>query len=312
MTGHGDASAAGPTIAQLRRQMAARLAAGGVDTPELDARLLLAHILGCDAGALLARGLDPASAENRSAAEANLARRLAGEPVARIIGHKEFWSLDFRLSPDTLVPRPDTETVVEAALSLFPDRAAPLRILDLGTGTGAILAALLVERPAATGVAVDRSEDAARTARHNFEANGLSARTSLIVGDWGSALAGGFDLVVSNPPYIGEGEMADLAVDVRVHDPRLALVAGDDGLAAYRAIAADLPRLLKPRGTAVLELGLGQEPAVAALVEAAGLSVLGPARADLAGIPRALCARLAGAARGTDDEKTLGTLERNG
>ncbi|WP_374252544.1 peptide chain release factor N(5)-glutamine methyltransferase [Xanthobacter sp.] len=312
MPGPGDTPAADLTIAQLRRLMTARLAAGGMETPELDARLLLAHALGCPPGELLSHGAAPAAPDILAATEALLARRLAGEPVARIFGHKEFWSLTFRLSPDTLVPRPDTETLVEAALSLFPDRAAPLRILDLGTGTGAILAALLSERPAATGIAVDRSENAARTARDNLEANGLAGRASVLVADWGTALAGGFDLVVSNPPYITEDEMAGLAVDVRLHDPRLALVAGADGLAAYRIIAADLPRLLKPGGAAVLELGAGQEPAVAALVQAAGLGLLGPARADLGGIPRALYARWPGAAHPPADEKRLGTFEGNG
>ena len=311
MAASADAPEAEPTIAQMRRQMTARLAAGGIDTPELDARLLLAHVLGCAPGELLSRGDTSAPATLRSAAEALLARRLAGEPVARILGHKEFWSLTFQLSPETLVPRPDTETVVEAALSLLPDRAAPLRILDLGTGTGAILAALLTERPAATGIAVDFSERAARTARLNFEANGLFGRVGVLVADWGTAVAGGFDLVVSNPPYIAEGEMAGLSIDVRLHDPRRALVAGDDGLSAYRAIAADLPRLLKPGGVAVLELGVGQEPAVAALVQEAGLSVLGPAQADLAGVPRALCARWRGGAQGPADEKRLGTSEGN-
>ncbi|MFG1201855.1 peptide chain release factor N(5)-glutamine methyltransferase [Xanthobacter aminoxidans] len=312
MPGPGDTPAADLTIAQLRRLMTARLAAGGVETPELDARLLLAHALGCPPGELLSHGAAPAAPDMLAATEALLARRLAGEPVARIFGHKEFWSLTFRLSPDTLVPRPDTETLVEAALSLFPDRAAPLRILDLGTGTGAILAALLSEWPAATGIAVDRSGNAARTARDNLEANGLEDRASVLVGDWGTALAGGFDLVVSNPPYIAEDEMAGLAVDVRLHDPRLALVAGADGLAAYRIIAADLPRLLKPGGVAVLELGAGQEPAVATLVQAAGLGLLGPAHADLGGIPRALCARWPGAAHPPADEKRLGTFEGNG
>ncbi len=311
MDGPGDKPEAELTIAQLRRQMAARLAAGGVETPELDARLLLAHALGCQPGELLARNETSAPSTLRSASETLIARRLAGEPVARILGHKEFWSLTFQLSPDTLVPRPDTETLVEAALSLVPDRAAPLRILDLGTGTGAILAALLTERPAATGIAVDFSESAARTARLNFEANGLSGRVAVLVADWGTAVAGGFDLVVSNPPYIAEGEMAGLAVDVRLHDPRRALVAGTDGLAAYRAIAADLPRLLKPGGFAVLELGAGQEPAVAALVQEAGLNVLGPARADLAGIPRALCARWREGSQDPADEKRLGTSEGN-
>ncbi len=311
MPGPGDAPEAGLTIAQLRRQMSARLAAEGMETPELDARLLLAHALGCGPGELLARGDDRAAPDIRAAADAHLTRRLAGEPVARILGRKEFWSLTFRLSPDTLVPRPDTETVVEAALAFFPNRAAPFHALDLGTGTGAILAAILTERPAATGIAVDRSENAARTARANFAANDLSDRACVVVADWGMALAGGFDLVVSNPPYIADDEMEGLAIDVRHHDPRLALVAGVDGLAAYRAIAADLARLLKPGGIVVLELGAGQEPAVAALVQASGLCVLGPARPDLGGIPRALCAQHPGAPHGAADEKRLGTFEGN-
>lgn len=278
------------TIDALRRQMAAALASAGVETPHLDARLLVAHALGCAPAELLARGdtIPPPAAE--AAAHALLARRLAGEPVARILGEREFWSLPFRLSPETLVPRPDTETLVEAALAHCPDRAAPLRILDLGTGTGALLAALLVELPHASGIGVDRSEGAARTARDNLARNGLGGRGRIVVGDWGAALTGGFDLVVSNPPYIRTGDMAGLDREVRLHDPALALVAGADGLDAYRAITADLPRLLAPGGLAVLELGAGQEPQVTSLVEAAGLTVPGPARPDLSDVPRALCA----------------------
>ncbi|MFS8036960.1 peptide chain release factor N(5)-glutamine methyltransferase [Xanthobacter sp. AM11] len=274
----------------LRRQMAARLAACGCDTPDLDARLLLAFALGCPPAEMLAQADTPVAAAAEAAAWALVARRCAGEPVARIQGAKEFWSLDFRLSPETLVPRPDTETVVEEALARCPQRDAPLRILDLGTGTGAILAALLVERPAATGVGIDRSEGAARTARDNLARLGVGARSAVLVGDWGTGVRGGFDLVVSNPPYIAAGHMAGLPVEVGRHDPALALVAGADGLCAYRAIAADLPRLLAPGGAAVLELGAGQEPDVAALLSASGLRLAGPARRDLGGIARALCA----------------------
>lgn len=279
------------TIGALRRQMAQALAAAGVETPDLDARLLLAEALRLPPSDLTLRAdavvPPPAEAEAR----AFLARRRGGEPVARIRGRKEFWSLDFRLSPETLVPRADTETVVEAALDLCPDPAAALRVLDLGTGTGAILAAVLAERPNAFGVGVDRSEAAACTARDNLARNGLGDRAQVVVGDWGAALAGGFDLVVSNPPYITAAAMAGLPAEVRRHDPELALVAGEDGLCAYRAIAADLPRLLRPGGAGVLELGAGQEPEVAALLTAAGLRVADPARRDLAGIPRALAAR---------------------
>ncbi|MFG1266545.1 peptide chain release factor N(5)-glutamine methyltransferase [Xanthobacter sp. DSM 14520] len=279
------------TIGTLRRQMAASLAAAGMETPDLDARLLLAQALGCAPGDLLLSADAPVPPEAEATARAFTKRRAGGEPVARIRGRREFWSLDLHLSPDTLVPRPDTETLVEAALAALPDRTAPLSILDLGTGTGAILAALLVERPNATGIAVDRSEGAALTARANLARNGLAARAHVMVGDWGTALAGGFDLVVSNPPYITSSAMLDLPAEVRLHDPPLALEAGADGLLAYEAIAADLPRLVRRGGIAVLELGEGQEAAVAALVAEAGLEVAGPARRDLSGIPRALLAR---------------------
>lgn len=282
------------TIGALRREMATALKACGCETPDLDARLLLAHALahalGYAPGDLLALAESGVQPEVEAAARTFLSRRSAGEPVARILGHKEFWSLDFRLSPETLVPRPDTETVVEEALARCPDHDAPLRILDLGTGSGAILAALLVERPRATGVGIDRSEGAARTARDNLARAGVGARGLVLVGDWGEAVEGGFDLVVSNPPYITATAMADLPPEVRLHDPALALVAGADGLCAYRAIAAALPRLLAPGGVVVLELGAGQEPDVAALVVEAGLRLSGPARCDLAGIARALSA----------------------
>lgn len=284
------------TVAALRRELATALAAAGIADADREARLLLAEALDCPPGDLLLRADAPVAEAAAGTARAFATRRAAGEPVARIRGRREFWSLDFRLSPGTLVPRPDTETLVEAALAACPGRDTPLRILDLGTGTGAILAALLVERPRAFGLAVDRSEDAARTARDNLARNGLAGRARVVVGDWGTALAGGdagrgFDLVVSNPPYITSAEMAELPVEVRAHDPRQALEAGADGLDAYRAITADLPRLLAPGGVCVLELGAGQEPAVATLARAAGLDVDGAARPDLGGIPRALVAR---------------------
>lgn len=281
------------TVTAFCRQMAAELTVSGIESPELEARILLAHALGCERAELLARGDDLVTPSAARAATGLLLRRISGEPVARILGHREFWSLDFLLSPDTLVPRPDTETVVEEALSLFPDPQAPLRILDLGTGSGAILAALLAERPAAFGVGVDRAEGAARTAQDNLAHAGLADRGCVVVGDWGASLSGGFDLVVSNPPYIVHGAMAGLPREVRLHDPVLALDGGEDGLDAYRIIASDLRRLLAPRGAAVFELGMGQEAEVAAIAQAEGLKVAGPARPDLAGIPRALTARRA-------------------
>jgi release factor glutamine methyltransferase len=218
-------------------------------------------------------------------------RRLAHEPVARIVGHKEFWGLRLAVTPAVLVPRPDTETVVECALAQARAQGArPRRILDLGTGSGALLLALMSEWPDAYGIATDTSAAALRVARANAEALGLAARAAFIACDFGAALAGGFDIVVSNPPYVASRDIASLAPDVRDHDPHGALDGGPDGLAAYRAIAADARRLLAPAGLLVLELGAGQAAEVAALLRQAGLDVMEPI-ADLAGIPRAISAR---------------------
>lgn len=281
------------TRGALLAAVAARLAAGGVEEPRREARLLLRAALLLTDTDLLLRAEAPVEERDALRLTALAERRATGEPLARLTGRKEFWSLDFTLSPDTLVPRPDTETLVEAALQALPDRAAPLRLLDLGTGTGALLAALLSEYPAATGLGIDRSEGAARQALANLAALGLCPRGQVMVGDWAEALAGRFDLIVSNPPYIETAAIDTLDVDVRSHDPYLALDGGADGLVAYRAIAAALPRLLTQGGYAVLELGAGQETDVAALLRAAGLDVAGPARRDLGGIPRALVARRA-------------------
>ncbi|BAF90491.1 modification methylase [Azorhizobium caulinodans ORS 571] len=279
------------TLGGLRRQLATRFSAAGIDSPDLDASLLIAHALGLEPGDVRLRGADPLAPDALPRIEALAAQRLSGVPVARLVGEKEFWSLSFSLSPETLVPRPDTETVVEAALMTVTDRTAPLHILDLGTGSGAILAALLVELPAAVGIGVDQSEGAARTARDNLARAGLQGRGTVIVGDWASALGGGFDLVVSNPPYIPSIDIVGLAIEVRENDPLAALDGGADGLSSYRIIAAEAPRLLKAGGHLVLELGIGQEAEVAALAGAAGLAITGPARRDLGGIPRALVAR---------------------
>jgi release factor glutamine methyltransferase len=211
-------------------------------------------------------------------------RRAAGEPLSRLRGTREFWSLDFALSPETLDPRPETETLVAAALETVPDRAAPLRLLDLGTGTGCLLLALLSELPNAWGLGLDRAAGAATTARANAAALGLARRATFLVGNWGAALSGRFDLIVSNPPYIPSGEIAALAPEVR-HDPRRALDGGADGLDAYRALAPDLARLLG--GTAFIELGADQAPAAAEIMRGAGLDVRA-ARPDLAGIDRCL------------------------
>lgn len=216
-------------------------------------------------------------------------RREAREPVARILGRRGFWTLDLQVTPDTLDPRPDSETVVEAVLARTPDRSAPLRILDLGTGSGCLLLALLSELPKASGLGIDRSPGAAAAARANARRNGLDARARFAVGDWTSALAGPFDIVVSNPPYIERGAIPGLMPEVREYDPVAALDGGLDGLEAYRAILAGLPRLLASGALVAFELGQGQDGPVGNLMRAAGLEspVVAP---DLAGIGRCIIA----------------------
>lgn len=292
------------------RQAAARLAEAGVDSPALDARLLLGEAIGLSPEALAAGTRRTLDDREIVALHALLDRRLAGEPVARILGRREFWSLDLLLSPDTLVPRPETETVVAEALRGLRDRAAPT-ILDLGTGSGAILLALLRELPHAFGIGLDRSHAALQTARINAGRLGLAGRAAFVCGDFGQAVGGRFDAVVGNPPYIPSDDIAGLAAEVRAFDPKLALDGGADGLAAYRSIAAALPGLLAEGGLAVFELGAGQEKAVAAIMQAAGLRPSLPARRDLGGIARAL--RVHADPHGSDriapdgrDQKALG------
>jgi release factor glutamine methyltransferase len=279
----------GKTYGNLRREAVARLKEAKVESAEADARLLFMHAAGIDAAKLITLDSDAAQESFVVSYQGVIDRRVLGEPVARIVGEKEFWSLRFTLGVETLVPRPETEIIVEAALAEIADRQGASKILDLGTGTGAILAALLIELPNATGVAIDKSETALRVARGNFRNLSLDRRVSYIAGDWASAIDGTFDLIVSNPPYIASKELALLSPEVRDHDPRLALEGGTDGLDAYRVIVNQLGERLAPTGIAVLELGQGQEEAVSALVRASGnVEVAGPARKDLAGIPRAL------------------------
>jgi len=276
------------TAGALYRGAVAVLREAGVESAALDVRVLLAHALGVDGGELIALS-DKAVPDNvRVRFKALLKRRVNGEPVARILGTKEFWSREFSLSPGTLVPRPETETLIEAALEAKPDKNAALRILDLGTGSGILIAALLLEYPKAFGVGVERDPEAAGTARSNLAALGIAHRARLVCGDWASAIAAQFDLVVSNPPYIASGDIGRLPVEVRLHDPLQALDGGRDGLESYRVIVAELHRLLAVDGLAILELGAGQEPAVADLARHAQLRVNGSARCDLSGHPRAL------------------------
>ena len=262
----------------------------------MDARLLLGHALRLDRAQLIAQSDRLLEAREVDAVSALAARRLAKrEPVARIQGTKEFWSLPLAVTPDVLVPRPETETVVEAALDFIVRgglRLEPLRIVDIGTGSGALLLALLSELENATGVATDISPDALAVARGNAERLGLSARCDFVLCNIADAVSSPFDLIVSNPPYIADDEIAMLEPEVRDYDPALALDGGIDGLDFYRAIAAQAQRLLAPGGRLIVELGAGQETAVSALFVESGLSV-NAVRADLAGIPRALSASFA-------------------
>ena len=277
-----------------RRALAARFKSAGIDSAELDARLLVGAVLNLDLTGMITAASRTLTSDEANRLEALAHRRLAGEPVARILGTKEFWGLPLILSPATLVPRPDTETVVELSLEMLRDGGAKdrsLRIADLGTGTGAILLALLSELPGATGVGTDISVEALQTAQDNAFGLGFAERTAFIHCDYAAALSGPFDLIVSNPPYIRTADIAGLAPEVRDHDPLLALDGGADGLEAYRVLIAQGAGLLAPGGALVVEAGQGQAGQIQALMTAAGLTLPGPPKADLAGIGRAIGAR---------------------
>jgi release factor glutamine methyltransferase len=283
------------TVAAARRMLAQVLRDAGIETSELDARVLMQSQLALSHAAIAAASERRLTREMIERIGGAAARRLRREPVALIVGQKEFWGLQLRVTPATLVPRPDTETVVEAALRLTDARAGrlqPLRIADLGTGSGALLLALLSELPRAFGVATDTSLEALLVAAENARRLSLARRAAFVACDFGAALAGGFDLVVCNPPYVESAVIAALAPEVRDYEPIRALDGGADGLAAYRAIAAQARLLLAPSGHLVVELGFGQSHAVAGILEAAGLAAVF-SHADLAGIPRAIVARRA-------------------
>ncbi len=277
-----------------RRSLTAQFKAGRVDSPELDARILVGAVLGLDLTGVIAAAERLLTSAESARLEDFARRRLAGEPVARLLGATEFWGLPIQLSAATLVPRPDTETVVELALEMLratthPERAQ--RIADLGTGSGAILLALLSELPDACGVGTDISEAALGTARNNAIYLGLDRRAAFVVCNYAAALSGTFDLIVSNPPYIRSAEIAGLASEVRDHDPRVALDGGTDGLDAYRALIPQSAALLAPHGVLVVEAGRDQSAEIAGLMTTAGLTLDRPPKADLAGIRRAVAGR---------------------
>jgi release factor glutamine methyltransferase len=274
------------TAEALLAEGAAALAAAGIESPRSEARLLLETATGLARARLVA---EPAAAVPHHAAQAfraALARRAAREPMAYILGRAEFWSLEFIVGDGVLVPRADSETLIEAALDAFPDRGRRRRVLDIGVGSGCLLLTLLHLFPEAQGVGTDTSEAALACTRRNAERLGVGARAGLVRTAWANGVAGPFDLVVSNPPYIPSAGIASLQPEVSRFEPRCALDGGPDGLDAYRAIFADLPRLLAPDGVALLEIGQGQDEALGPMLRDQGYAVA--AYPDLAGIRRCL------------------------
>ena len=278
------------TVAALVDAVARRLKAAGIDGARAEARLIVAHVTGLDRARQLT---DPGQAVDPEAAIALARRRAAREPMAYLTGSREFWGLEFQVGPGVLVPRPETETLIEAVLAELADRKAPLRLLDLGTGTGCLLLTLLTLYPSATGIGIDRSAAALAYAARNCRLLGLEERALLVQGDWLAALQGPFDLIVANPPYIAPAEPRD--PETR-HEPESALLAGADGLDAYRAIAGPAWTALVPGGLAVFEIGAGQGEAVRALLERAGFCDVA-VMPDLAGRPRAVTGKKEASAR---------------
>lgn len=285
---------AGDSLRHRLRELAEAFRSAGLDTPEVDARRLVAAAAGKDAAWLIAHADEPASADVAERIARFGRERLARRPVARILGTREFWGHRFALSAAALEPRPDTETLVEAAFAIIAEQGltgTPLRILDLGTGSGCILVSLLAGLPLATGVGTDTSREALATAAENATAAGVADRARFQVSDWLDGVTGRFDLVVSNPPYIATGEIPGLAPEVAWHDPVAALDGGTDGLEAYRRIADKLLAHLENEGLVLLEHGLGQAPDVTKIM-AARCPALGSrdvlARSDLAGLARVL------------------------
>lgn len=303
-----------PSLADAVTKLARAFAGAGMETPALDARLLVLHACGLRHEDMILNPDRELAPDEWAEIEALVARRLAHEPVSRIIGEREFWGRTFSITPQTLDPRPDTETLIEAALEIVQQerrKDEPLRILDLGTGSGCILISLLGELPGAHGTGTDKSARALAVARENAERHGVSARADFVQTDWLEGVEGLFHLIVSNPPYIPCNEIGELSAEVRCHDPQMALDGGEDGYAAYRAIIPGLDRALAPGGWVLLEVGCGQAEAVAAMLDDAGFSANGVGEGfarDLAGIRRVVARRKHVTQKPIRGKKTFGNI----
>jgi release factor glutamine methyltransferase len=282
---------AAPTLGALLEVATARLAAAGITEPRREARLILGLALGIEPAAMLGWPERVVAGERAAEAERLVARRARGEPFSRLKGSREFWSLDFALSPDTLDPRPDSETLILAALADIPDRLAKLQVVDFGTGTGCLLLALLSELPEAQGIGIDIAPGAVSVAGANAAALGLAARAVFRTGGWDSRIDGPVDVILANPPYISSSEIGRLPPGVLGYDPPAALDGGADGLSAYRALGPAIRGLLTPSGRAYLEVGAGRAGEVARIM-AESLLRVAAIRRDLAGIERCLIATL--------------------
>jgi release factor glutamine methyltransferase len=276
---------------RLHRSIAARLRDAGIGTAMLDGRLIISHVTGLSDIELIARPETLVCDGHILRVNEMISRRESGEPVSRLVGHKEFYGREFKVTPDTLDPRPDTEVLVEAGLRLLPDLhgGRESRVLDIGTGTGAIVVTLLAERLFVKGVATDLSREALEVCRNNASRHGVDDRLELVCTNWADAVNGEFDLVVSNPPYIASEDLLHLEPDVRHHDPKLALDGGLNGLDAYRPIFRSAIDLIRTKGHLIVEFGKGQHEAVVQIARQEGMALIenntGLIR-DLAGIIR--------------------------
>jgi release factor glutamine methyltransferase len=276
------------TLGEAVGEAARRLRDADIATDRLDARMLVGHVVGIAPGTLLGRDDYRLSEVELDLIGELVARRTGREPISRILGEREFWSLMFKIDSEVLIPRPESEILVEAALEYGTCRDGPLRILDLGTGSGCLLLALLTELPNADGVGIDVSNRALDVARANAQSIGLGQRAQFLDGDWCDGVSGNFNIVVCNPPYIPEEAIDALDPEVAAFEPRLALSGGKDGLAAYRRVAPELTKVLVGDGMAFFEIGAGAVVDVAAVFQSAGLHIV-DIRSDLADIPRCVC-----------------------